>query len=247
MNRVEPFSPSEVCLYFYLLSRWNESGREETFQLGTCVISKDIDMTRKMICIVRNKLYERGLIEFTEGERRLCSPTYRIIERVEVGRQMKVVKAEAETAEMEVDDIPIPPEFQAQEVRKEEKPKRKKIEKVKPLDELFKVDEPKKRVKKEFVPPSLQEVEDYFNTLGICDAESRAQQFFFHYDSLGWHTATGAVVHRWDSLANKWLLNDKKKEHEKGWSVGKASGEGDYKAKLYDRFAESERKFREKK
>ena len=245
---MEPFSPSEVCLYFYLLSRWNESGREDTFQLKTCVISKDINMTRKMICIVRVKLYERGLIEFTEGERRSCSPVYRIMEHVEVGRQMKTVRAKAETAEVEVDEIPIPPEFQVQEVRKEEKPvKRKKSEKVKPLDKLFKVEEPKKRVKKEFVPPTLQEVEDYFNTLGICDAESRAQQFFFHYDSLGWHTATGAAVHRWDSLANKWLLNDKQKEHEKGRCNSKASDEGDYKAKLYDRFAESERKFREKK
>ena len=245
---MEPFSPSEVCLYFYLLSRWNESGREDTFQLKTCVIQREMNLAKYTICSVRKKLYERGLIEFTEGERRSCSPTYRIIERVEVGRQMKVVKEDAVTAEVEVDEIPIPPEFQVREVRKEEKPvKRKKSEKVKPLDKLFKVEEPKKRVKKEFVPPTLQEVEDYFNTLGICDAESRAQQFFFHYDSLGWHTATGAVVHRWDSLANKWLLNDKQKEHEKGRCNCKASDEGDYKAKLYDRFAESERKFREKK
>jgi len=245
---VEPFSPSEVCLYFYLLSQWNESGREDSFQLGTRKMIAELRITNRTIFSSRKKLYERGLIEFTEGERRSCSPVYRIMEHVEVGRQMKTVRAKAETADVEVDEIPIPPEFQVQEVRKEEKPvKRKKSEKVKPLDKLFKVEEPKKRVKKEFVPPTLQEVEDYFNTLGICDAESRAQQFFFHYDSLGWHTATGAVVHRWDSLANKWLLNDKQKEHEKGRCNSKASDEGDYKAKLYDRFAESERKFREKK
>lgn len=245
---MEPFSPSEVCLYFYLLSQWNESGREDSFQLGTRKMIAELRITKKTIYEIRKKLYERGLIEFTEGERRSCSPVYRIMEHVEVGRQMKTVRAKAEMAEVEVDEIPIPPEFQVQEVRKEEKPvKRKKSEKVKPLDKLFKVEEPKKRVKKEFVPPTLQEVEDYFNTLGICDAESRAQQFFFHYDSLGWHTATGAVVHRWDSLANKWLLNDKQKEHEKGRCNSKASDEGDYKAKLYDRFAESERKFREKK
>ena len=121
---------------------------------------------------------------------------------------------------------------------------------------------PEKRKKKEFVPPTLQEVEDFYSGLGVVDAEEKAQQFYFHYDSLGWHTASGAVIWRWDSLANKWLLNDKQKEkqYESNRSCSKKSGEGDgykcfqlFKTEnflktpwLNERFAESERKFWEK-
>ncbi|WP_025831319.1 hypothetical protein [Bacteroides stercorirosoris] len=108
---------------------------------------------------------------------------------------------------------------------------------------MFKAPEPEKRKKKEFVPPTLQEVEDFFSGLGVVDALDKAQQFYFHYDSLGWHTSSGAAIWRWDSLANKWLLNDKQKEYENNRSSSKKSGEGDgYKESLYERFAESERK-----
>lgn len=266
MNRIEPFTPTEVCLYFYLLSQWNIY-RESRFQIKTRDIEREINITKATICKIRERLKERGLIDYTEGERRSSSPVYQILENVEVGRQRKTPEPPAETALPEdIDEIPMPPEYQCSEVPEQvyypeppepalpepapppKKPPRKKVEK--PLDELFKVPKPEKRNKKEFIPPTLQEVEDFFSGLGILNAEEKAQQFFFHYDSLGWHTATGAVIWRWDSLANKWLLNDKQKEqqHENSSSrsSSKKGGEGDeYKRSLISRFAESERKFRE--
>lgn len=266
MNRIEPFNPTEACLYFYLLSQWNIY-RESKFQVKTKDIERDINISKKTICVVRKVLKERGLIDYTEGDRRSSSPVYQILENVEVGRQRKTPEPPAEMALPEdVDEIPMPPEYQCSEEPElvyypeppepaspepappPKKPSRKKVEK--PLDELFKVPKPEKRSKKEFIPPTLQEVEDFFSGLGILNAEEKARQFFFHYDSLGWHTATGAVIWRWDSLANKWLLNDKQKEqqHENSSSrsSSKKGGEGDeYKRSLISRFAESERKFRE--
>lgn len=254
MNRIEPFTPTEVCLYFYLLSQWNNKERNNIVEIKTRDIEREINITKKTICAVRSRLKDRGLIDFTEGERRSSAPVYQILYNVEVGRPMRTAEPQAETVipeDIEVDEIPAPspeptPVFEEQKPD-QKPPKRKKIEK--PLDELFKVPKPEKRKKKEFVPPTLQEVEDFYSGLGVVDAEEKAQQFYFHYDSLGWHTASGAVIWRWDSLANKWLLNDKQKEkqYESNRSCSKKSGEGDgYKESLNERFAESERKFWEK-
>lgn len=250
MNRIDPFTPTEVCLYFYLLSQWNNY-RESRFTIKSSIMFAELKMTKRTIYEVRERLKERGLINFTEGERRSSAPVYQILENVEIGRPMRTAEPEAETEmpeEIEVDEIPSPvptPGPVPEDQKPVQKPlKRKKIEK--PLDELFKAPEPEKRKKKEFVPPTLQEVEDFFSGLGVIDALEKAQQFYFHYDSLGWHTASGAAIWRWDSLANKWLLNDKQKEYENNRSSSKKSGEGNgYKESLNERFAESERRFRE--
>lgn len=253
MNRIEPFSPYEVYLYFYLLNQCNMRGWKDKIELKSRNIEVELRLPRKTICAVRSRLKDRGLIDFKEGERRSSAPVYQILYNVEVGRPMRTAEPQAETVipDIEVDEIPVPspeptPVFEEQKPD-QKPPKRKKIEK--PLDELFKVPKPEKRKKKEFVPPTLQEVEDFFSGIGAVDAEEKAQQFYFHYDSLGWHTASGAVIWRWDSLANKWLLNDKQKEkqYESNRSCSKKSGEGDgYKESLNERFAESERKFWEK-
>ena len=252
MNRIDPFTPTEVCLYFYLLSQWNNY-RESRFTIKSSIMFAELKMTKRTIYEVRERLKERGLINFTEGERRASAPVYQILENIEIGRPMRTAEPEEETEmpeEIEVDEIPspAPPPGPVPEDQKpaQKPPKRKKIEK--PLGELFKAPEPEKRKKKEFVPPTLQEVEDFFSGLGVIDALDKAQQFYFHYDSLGWHTSSGAAIWRWDSLANKWLLNDKQKEHENSSnrSNSKKGGEGDgYKQSLIDRFEESDRKFRE--
>lgn len=251
MNRIDPFTPTEVCLYFYLLSQWNNYNREEKFEIGTRSLLNELRMTDRTFFSVRDSLRDKGLINFTKGERRSSSPVYQILENVDIGRPMRTAEPEAETEmpeEIEVDEIPSPvptPGPMPEDQKPAQKPpKRKKIEK--PLDELFKAPEPEKRKKKEFVPPTLQEVEDFFSGLGVIDALEKAQQFYFHYDSLGWHTSSGAAIWRWDSLANKWLLNDKQKEYENNRSSSKKSGEGNgYKESLNERFAESERRFRE--
>lgn len=243
MNRIEPFTPYEVYLYFYILNQCNINGWKDEIEVPTRSMEVETGISRTKIGKIRESLQCRGLISYTEGERRSSSPIYRIIENVDIGKQKKTkaVPAMYDDEPYEIDEP-----FILQDEEPEPQPKKSK-KKEKSLDDLFKVPEPEKRKKKEFVPPTLQEVEDFFSGLGIQNAVDVAQQFFFHYDSLGWHTATGAVVHRWDSLANKWLLNDKKKEYENSRSSSKKSGEGDgYKQEIRNRFEEAERKFREK-
>lgn len=75
---------------------------------------------------------------------------------------------------------------------------------------------PKKppKPKTEFIPPTLDEVLEFFRDR-LPDWETQAETFYTHYDSLGWHTATGAKVQRWEGRANLWINDKKLKAHER--------------------------------
>lgn len=89
----------------------------------------------------------------------------------------------------------------------------------------------KKRQKTEFVPPTLEEVEQYFLLQGadskLKDWKKQASIFFNHFDSIGWCTPNGAKIVHWDSKANLWIL-EKEKENEESTANkcnnGKQSG-----------------------
>ena len=46
MNRIEPFTPTEVCLYFYLLSQWNNKERNNIVEIKT----RDIEREKNNLC-----------------------------------------------------------------------------------------------------------------------------------------------------------------------------------------------------
>lgn len=90
-----------------------------------------------------------------------------------------------------------------------EKPK-EKAQVLEPV--LF--EEPKKkkeRAKKvEEIQPTFEEV------LSICAekgmTEEEAKEFYFYYDAQGWVTSSGQKIKRIDSMVNRWLSNEKRKE-----------------------------------
>ena len=82
LNRLEPFAPSDLRLYFYLLDQCNIRGWENPFKLSTRYIECELKMSRKVIEEARERLHNRGLIEFTKGIGS-STPTY-IIKGVEI-------------------------------------------------------------------------------------------------------------------------------------------------------------------
>ena len=82
LNRLEPFAPSDLRLYFYLLDQCNIRGWENPFKLSTRYIECELKMSRKVIEESRERLHNRGLIEFTKGIGS-STPTY-IIKGVEI-------------------------------------------------------------------------------------------------------------------------------------------------------------------
>lgn len=103
------------------------------------------------------------------------------------------------------EDVPVQPKA------------KKKRTAATPPGELFAPEKGKKaeRKKKEFVPPTLQEVLDFFSGSLLTDWETQARLFYTHYDSQGWRKSSGVLVTNWDSLGNKWILDEKIKQHNK--------------------------------
>ena len=72
---------------------------------------------------------------------------------------------------------------------------------------------PAKPKKPAFIPPTPDEVREFFRGK-LPDWEAQAETFYNHFDSLDWHTATGAKVQRWEGRANLWISEKKLKPHE---------------------------------
>lgn len=89
---------------------------------------------------------------------------------------------------------------------------------------------------KEFKPPTIEQVESYFRDKGIKD-NMKADNFFYHYDSIGWKTNAGRKIEHWDSLANKWMINDDIKAQESGKDDG-------FKSELKRRIEEADSRWR---
>ena len=70
-----------------------------------------------------------------------------------------------------------------------------------------------KAKKPAFVPPTLDEVREFFRGK-LPDWEAQAETFYNHYDSLDWHTSAGGKVQRWESRATLWITEEKLKPHE---------------------------------
>lgn len=87
------------------------------------------------------------------------------------------------------------------------------------------LDEPKKKKTKsrtlqESPPaPTLEEVKAYFLSQSadtrIDDWEAEAEIFFNNFDATDWVDASGRKIKRWDSRANRWILEkeQRKKSH----------------------------------
>ena len=55
------------------------------------------------------------------------------------------------------------------------------------------------------VEPTLQDVLDAAVLYGV--PRKKAEQFFYHYDSVDWVTGSGQKIKRWKSKLVEWKLN----------------------------------------
>lgn len=201
-------SSYEADMYFYLLKECNSRSWANPFELPTRNIELELGISRKTICDLRNKLRQKGLINFKEGNKRIGTAVYEIVyvtSYVSQGNLMgnvtgnvtgnvngningnTIIKTKTKTKTESMGLFPPPPE---------EKPK------------------PSAKAKRpEFVPPTLDEVREFFRGK-LPDWEAQAGTFYNHYDSLNWHTSAGGKVQRWEGRANLWISEEKLKPHE---------------------------------
>lgn len=194
----------EADFYFFLLKECNIRNWLCPFELPTRLIQAELGYSNKTVIDLRNRLKQKGLIDFIEGNRREKAASYILLvtSSNQTGNQSSnqngnqtgnqngnpIIKTKNKTKNNNNSGELFPPE---------EKPKKKKSAKA------------------EFIPPTLYQVKAYFEEK-LPDWERQAEIFFYHFDSLGWRNANGAKIERWDSKANLWIMDEQAKQYQHG-------------------------------
>lgn len=204
IRRYKPMTAHEADFYFFLLKECNIRNWLCPFELPTRLIQAELGYSNKTVIDLRNRLKQKGLIDFIEGNRREKAASYILL--VTSGNQIvnqtgnqssnqngnqtgnPIIKTKNKTKNNNNSGELFPPE---------EKPKKKKTAKA------------------EFIPPTLGQVKAYFEEK-LPDWERQAEIFFYHFDSLGWRNANGAKIERWDSKANLWIMDEQAKQYQHG-------------------------------
>jgi hypothetical protein len=212
IRRYKPMTAHEADFYFFLLKECNIRNWLCPFELPTRLIQAELGYSNKTVIDLRNRLKQKGMIDFIEGNRREKAASYILL--VTSGNQIvnqtgnqssnqngnqssnqngnqtgnPIIKTKNKTKNNNNSGELFPPE---------EKPKKKKTAKA------------------EFIPPTLGQVKAYFEEK-LPDWERQAEIFFYHFDSLGWRNANGAKIERWDSKANLWIMDEQAKQYQHG-------------------------------
>ena len=232
-TRFNPCSSNEATMYFYLLHQCNIRRWINPFEFKTRDLELMLGWTRATISAIRNKLKQRGLIDFGKGVGS-GSAVYLIcgakITETELAKKICVQPLNTKLNTTLNTNLNTTLNTRPDSTLYIEE-KRKKTKDISPVGDspvvpvaqsLFEVDEKKTKKQKttprpkppEPPPPTLDEVKAYFLTQRADERlenwEREAEVFFNHFTSLGWKTSAGAKISHWDSRANLWIL-----EHEK--------------------------------
>ncbi len=230
VRRIRPMTSYEADLYFYLLKECNSRNWTNPFELPTRDVEYALSISRKTICDLRNKLQQKGLISFKEGNKRGGSAIYTIV-YVTCGNISGNINGNINGN--------ISGNINGNTIIKN-KTKTKNIGGDN-SDELFPPEPPPKKkppkTKVEFIPPTVEEVREHFRGK-LPDWELQADIFYNHFSGLGWKTSTGAKVERWDSRANLWIIEKKQQGNGKTETQGQNGRDADKAAKARNLIAE---------
>ena len=194
----------EADFYFFLLKECNIRNWLCPFELPTRLIQAELGYSNKTVIDLRNRLKQKGLIDFIEGNRREKAASYILL--VTSGNQSgNQTGNQSSNQSGNQNGNPI--------IKTKNKTKNNNNS-----GELFPPEEKtkkKKSAKAEFIPPTLDQVKAYFEGK-LLDWERQAEVFFYHFDSLGWRNANGAKIERWDSKANLWIMDEQAKQYQHG-------------------------------
>ncbi len=78
-QHLKDFTAYEAYLYYYLLHECNLRQWENPFQCSNRSISAAIGISEKTLIDVRNRLKQKGMIDYKAGKRRKSSPAYTLL------------------------------------------------------------------------------------------------------------------------------------------------------------------------
>lgn len=243
--RVKKFSDIDTTLYYFLLNECNIRLWLNPFELQTRNIEICLNVSRKTIGEARNRLKQRGLIDFVEAQGR--GPTTYLIEGADVTNNIlselfcvsvsvslqkhkgntngntKVTQGKHKgnttlDSTLYIEDLRLK--------TKDMSPCGDGATSSFPEPSLFAGEEKKATRRKSkaskdppSAPPTLEEVMQYFLSQ---DADKRlecweesARRFFDNFNAVDWRDKFNRRITRWDSRANSWILDDEQRQKEK--------------------------------
>ena len=243
-TRFNPCSSNEATMYFYLLHQCNIRRWINPFEFKTRDLELMLGLTRATISAIRNKLKQRGLIDFGKGVGSgkavylICGAKITDKELADkICVQSLNTKLNTTLNTTLNTNLNTTLNTNANSTLYIEE-KRNKTKDISPVGDsasaresvshsLFEEEEKKDKRRKpaprpkppEPPPPTLEEVKAYFLTQRaderLPDWERESEVFFNHFSSLGWKTSSGAKITRWDSRANLWIMEHEPKTHSK--------------------------------
>lgn len=230
-------------MYFYLLHQCNIRRWINPFEFKTRDLELMLGFTRATISAIRNKLKQRGLIDFGKGVGS-GSAVYLIcgakISDKELAAKFCVqsvntklntkLNTNLNTTLNTTLNTNANSTLYIEEKRNKTKDislsRARKRAKEPVRDGLFSDKELSKMKPKgirasrlvEFSPPSVKEVKDYFllqrANIRLPDWETEAASFYSYYDSQGWVKSNGCKVSSWESLVNDWILRKEREQKQ---------------------------------
>ncbi len=243
-TRFNPCSSNEAAMYFYLLHQCNIRRWINPFELKTRDLELTLGISRTTIAALRNKLKQRGFIDFAKGlgsGKAIYRMTGVKITDSTLNEKICVQSVDTmvnTTLDTTVDttlnttvDTNAKSTLYIEERRHKTKDNSVAVatrgapQRIEP-ESLFAEEEKKAAKRKsppkpkiDFVPPTLDEVQRYFLS---HDADKRlenweesARRFYDNYTAVGWIDKFNRRITRWDSKANSWIIDDEKREKER--------------------------------
>lgn len=243
-TRFNPCSSNEAAMYFYLLHQCNIRRWINPFELKTRDLELTLGISRTTIAALRNKLKQRGFIDFAKGlgsGKAIYRMTGVKITDSTLNEKICVQSVDTTvdtTLDTTVDttlnttvDTNAKSTLYIEERRHKTKDNSVAIatcgapQRIEP-ESLFAEEERKAaktksppKPKNTFEPPTLDEVRRYFLS---HDADKRlenweesAQRFYDNFTAVDWRDKYNRRITRWDSRANSWIIDDEKQQKRK--------------------------------
>ncbi|MDE7464967.1 MAG: hypothetical protein K2M59_03710 [Muribaculaceae bacterium] len=228
-DRFNPYENVDTKLYLLLLDESNIRRWINPIALHTYYLEERLRIKRKAIGEARNRLKQRGLIDFVSKPN---NPTIFLIENVEISNQELFqlfpernnretigkqlgnnretigkhnIKTNKTNKTLDSEDTPsVGGAFDSIQIslfpEEEKKPKRKSGKATPPA-------------------PTLEEVLDYFLSQDadkrLENWEESARRFYDNFNAVDWRDKFNRRITRWDSRANSWILDDESRQKEK--------------------------------
>ena len=183
---------SQIALGLAILRFWRRDGFPSRCLIKNEELCNLLGMEIRKLRAARKRLIDNNLIVFEEGNGRK-QPMY-----------MFGVAGVVPGAMEEVEDVPLrmpPPKMRRQKV----------VESEPSLFREKDMERPKRKAK-EWVPPQFSEVMRICMSKGMSEQDARA--FYDYYNAQGWVTSSGQKIKNVDSMVNRWLTIQKRRDNE---------------------------------